>query len=190
MSQLKKVNKTLALATTVLLQACSSAGTDSTSAPEAVVNVKAPELIGSWDTGCVATSFSGTSTVTQASGGGGTGSISGGEAYRITAVFDQEGHVDFTSESYATSNCNTNTLSGSGTYSAVYFIGEPGMANDGSPVTEYRYSDSASTTYSIFQLINGSRLYLGDESSSSTGNNGSSQATRLDGLSVVDMTKK
>ena len=189
MSHLKKVNKTLALATTVLLQACSSAGSDANSGPEAVVNVKAPELIGSWDTGCVATSLSGSSTVTQASGGGGTGGISGGEAYRITAVFNQEGHVDFTSESYATSDCNPNKLSGYGTYSAVYFIGEAGIANDGSPVTEYRYSDSTSTTYSIFQVVNGSRLYLGDESSSSTGNNGDSQATRLDGLGV-EMLKK
>jgi hypothetical protein len=189
MSHLKKVNNTLALATTVLLQACGSAGTDSISGPEAVVNVKAPELIGTWETGCVATSLSGSSTVTQASGSGGTGSISGGEAYKITAVFNPQGHVDFISESYATSNCNTNTLSGSGSYSAVYFIGEAGIANDGSPVTEYRYSDSASTTYSIFQVVNGSRLYLGDESSSSTGNNGDSQATRLDGLGV-EMLKK
>ena len=189
MSHLKKVNNTLTLATTVLLQACSSAGTDSSSGPEAVVNVKAPELIGTWETGCVATSLSGSSTVTQASGSGGTGSISGGEAYKITAAFNQQGHVDFTSESYATSNCNTNTLSGSGSYRAVYFIGEAGIANDGSPVTEYHYSDSASTTYSIFQIVNGSRLYLGDESSSSTGNNGGSQATRLDGLGV-EMLKK
>jgi hypothetical protein len=189
MSHLKKVNNTLALATTVLLQACGSAGTDSISGPEAIVNVKAPELIGTWETGCVATSLSGSSTVTQASGSGGTGSISGGEAYKITAVFNPQGHVDFISESYATSNCNTNTLSGSGSYSAVYFIGETGIANDGSPVTEYRYSDSASTTYSIFQVVNGSRLYLGDESSSSTGNNGDSQATRLDGLGVEMLNK-
>ena len=189
MSHLKKVNKTLALATTVLLQACSSAGTDSSSGPEAVVNVKAPELIGTWETGCVVTSLSGSSTVTQASGSGGTGSISGGEAYKITAVFNQQGQVDFTSESYATSNCNTNTLSASGSYSAVYFIGEAGIANDGGPVTEYHYSDPASTTYSIFQVINGIRLYLGDEANSSAGNNGESQATRLDGLGV-EMLKK
>lgn len=189
MPHLEKINKTLALATTVLLQACGSAGSDATSGPAAVANAKAPELIGTWDTGCVATSLSGSSTVTQASGSGGSGSISGGEAYRLTAVFNQNGHVDFTSESYATSNCNTNTLSGSGSYSAVYFIGEAGMANDGSPVTEYRYSDSASTTYSIFQVVNGTRLYLGDESSSSTGINGESQAARLDGLGVVMLKK-
>ena len=94
MSHLKNINKTLALATTVLLEACSSAGSGTTSGPEAVVNVKAPELIGTWETGCVATSLSGSSTVTQASGSGGSGSISGGEAYKITAVFYQEGHVD------------------------------------------------------------------------------------------------
>ncbi|MBT8120104.1 MAG: hypothetical protein KJN89_10345 [Gammaproteobacteria bacterium] len=182
MSHIKKINKTLALATTVLLQACGSAGSGSTSGPAAVVNVKAPELIGTWETGCVVTSQSGSSTVTQASGSGGTGSISGGEAYQLTAVFNQDGHVDFSSETYATSNCNSNTLSGSGVYSAVYFIGEPGLANDGSPVTDYHYSDSISTTYSIFQVVNGTRLYLGDVSTSSTGNDGDSQATRLDGL--------
>lgn len=184
MTHLKKINTTLAVAATVLLEACGSAGSDSASAPAAVVNVKAPELVGTWDTGCVATSLSGSSTVTQASGGGGTGGISGGEAYRITAVFNQDGRVDFTSESYATSNCNANTLTRSGLYRAVYFIGETGIAKDGSPVTEYHYSDSTSTTYSIFQVVNGIRLYLGDEAVSTTGNNGASQATRIDGLGV------
>ena len=189
MTHLKKINTTLAVAATVLLEACGSAGSDSSSGPAAVVNVKAPELVGTWDTGCVATSQSGSSTVTQASGGGGTGSISGGEAYRITAVFNQDGRVDFTSESYATSNCNANTLSSSGLYRAVYFIGEAGIAKDGSPVTEYHYSDSTTTTYSIFQVVNGIRLYLGDEAVSTIGNNGASQATRIDGLGV-EMLKK
>ena len=183
MSHLKKINTTLAIAATVLLEACGSAGSDSPSAPASVVNVKAPELIGTWGTGCVATSLSGTSTITQASGGG-TGGISGGEAYTVTAVFNQDGHVTFTSKSYATSNCNANTLSSSDFYSAVYFVGEAGTANDGSPVLEYSYSDSSSTTYSIFQVVNGTRLYLGDETYSTTGNDGASQATRIDGLGV------
>jgi hypothetical protein len=189
MPHLKKINASLAIATTILLEACSSAGSDANPGPAAVENVKAPELIGSWDTGCVATSVSGSSTVTQASGGGGTGSISGGEAYKLSAIFKQDGHVDFTSESYATSNCNTNTLAGSGSYSAVYFIGDAGVANDGSPVTEYSYSSSTSTTYSIFQVVNGTRLYLGDESSSTTGNTGDSPATRIDGLGA-EMSKR
>lgn len=188
MTHLKKINTTLAVAATVLLEACGSAGSDPASGPAAVVNVKAPELVGTWETGCVATSLSGTSTVTQASGGG-TGSISGGEAYQIKAVFNQDGRVDFTSESYATSNCNANTLTSSGLYSAVYFIGETGTANNGSPVTEYSYSDSKSTTYSIFQVVNGIRLNLGDETVSSTGNNGDSPATRIDSLGI-EMLKK
>ena len=183
MSHLKKINTTLAIATTVLLEACSSGGSDSPSAPAAVANVTAPELIGTWRTDCVPTSQSGSSTTTGASGGG-TGSISGGEAYKVSAVFTQDGHITFTSESYATSNCNLNTLSSSGAYSAVYFVGEASMANDGSPVLEYSYSDSSSTTYSIFQVVNGTRLYLGDETNSSTGNDGTSQATRIDGLGV------
>ncbi len=187
MSHLKKINTTLAIATTVLLEACSSAGSDAPSAPAAVVNVKAPELIGTWNTGCVTTSLSGSSTTTQASGGGGTGSISGGEAYKVTAVFTQDGHVTFTSQSYATSNCNANTLARSGFYSAVYFVGEASTANDGSPVLEYSYSDSSATTYSIFQVVNATSLSLGDESYSSTGNNGASQATRIDGLGVEMM---
>ena len=182
MSHLKKINTTLAIATTVLLEACGSAGSDAPSAPASIANVKAPELTGTWKTGCVATSLSGSSTVTQASGGGGTGSISGGDAYKVTAVFNQDGHLSFTSESYATSNCNANTLSSSGVYSAVYFVGEASLANDGSPVLEYSYSDSSSTTFSIFQVVNGPSLYLGDETNSTTENNGASQATRIDGL--------
>jgi len=189
MTPLNKINSTLAVATTVLLQACGSTGSDSVSGPIAAVNIKAPELIGTWDTGCVATSLSGSSTVTQASGGGGTGGISGGEAYRLTAFFNEDGHVNFTSESYATSNCNANTLASSGVYSAVYYIGEAGIANDGSPVTEYYYSDTSSTTYSIFQLVNGTRLYLGDEAYSSPGNNGDSPSTRIDGLGVGVLEK-
>lgn len=189
MTSLKKVNSTLAVATTVLLQACGSTGSDPVTGPSAVVNIKAPELIGTWDTGCVATSLSGSSTVTQASGGGGSGGISGGAAYQLTAVFNADGHVDFTSESYATSNCNANTLASSGVYSAVYYVGEAGIANDGSPVTEYHYSDTSSTTYSIFQVVNSTRLYLGDEAFSSTGNNGDSTSTRIDGLGV-EMQKK
>jgi len=182
MSHLKKINTTLSVAATVLLGACSSSGSDTPSAPTPVANVKAPELVGTWETGCIATSLSGSSTVTQASGGGGTGGISGGEAYRITAVFNQDGRVEFRSENYSTSNCNTNTLSGFGVYNAVYVVGETGLANDGSPVTEYSYSDSSSTTYSIFQVINGTSLYLGDEAASTTGHNGDSQANRIDGL--------
>lgn len=184
MAHFKKINTTLSVAATVLLEACSSAGSDTAPAPAPIANVKAPELVGTWDTGCIATSVSGAATVTQASGGGGTGGISGGEAYRITAAFNQDGRVAYTSENYSTSNCNANTLSGYGVYNAVYFVGETGFANDGSPVTEYSYSDASSTTYSIFQVAGNSSLYLGDEANSSTGNNGDSEASRIDGLGV------
>lgn len=184
MPPLKKISTTLSVAAAVLLEACSSAGSESISGPVPVANVKAPELVGTWDTGCVATSVSNSSTVTQASGGGGTGGISGGEAYRITAVFDQAGHVEFTSENYSTSNCNANTLSSYGVYNAVYYVGEAGIANDGSPVTEYNYSDTSATTYSIFQIIAGTSLYLGEETASTAGNNGDSVTTRIDGLGV------
>lgn len=182
MTHYKKISTTLSVAATVLLEACSSSATDTPSAPVPVANAKAPELVGTWATGCIATSLSGSSTVTQASGGGGSGGISGGEAYRITAAFNQDGRVEFRSENYSTSNCNTNTLSGFGVYEAVYVVGEAGFANDGSPVTEYRYSDSNSTTYSIFQVVNGTSLYLGDEAASTAGHNGDSQAERIDGL--------
>ena len=185
MAHLKKISTTLSIAATVLLEACSSAGSETASGPVPVANVKAPELVGTWETGCIATSLASTSTVTQASGGGGTGGISGGEAYRITAVFNQGGRVEFTSEDYSTSNCNANTLSSFGVYNAVYFVGEAGFASDGSPVTEYSYSDSSATTYSIFYVdVGDSSLYLGDETASSPGNNGDTEARRIDGLGV------
>lgn len=182
MTHFKKINTTLSIAATVLLEACNSSGSDSAAAPAAVANTTAPELIGTWATGCVATSVS--NTTTQASGGG--GSISGGAAFSNTAVFTQDGHIEYTAESYATSNCNVNTLASSGLYEGVYFVGEAGVASDGSPVTEFSYSNSSSTTYSIFQVISGISLYLGDPTVS---NNGGSQATRIDGLDEQQMQK-
>jgi len=184
MAHFKKITATLSVATTVLLEACSSAGSDPVSSPAPVPNTLAPELVATWQTSCVITSNSGSSTVTQASGGSGSGSggTSGGEAFRSTAIFNQDGRVEFSIEYFSTSNCNANTLSSTGRYNAVYFIGEAGLANDGSPVTGVSYSDSSSTTYSIFQVINGSDLYLGDETTSSPGNDGSSKANQFDGL--------
>jgi hypothetical protein len=184
MAHFKKITTTLSVATTVLLEACSSAGSGSEPGPEPVPNTTAPELVATWQTSCVLTSNSGSSTVTQASGGTGSGSggTADGEAFRSTAVFNQNGRVEFSIEYFATSNCNANTLSGTGLFNAVYFVGETGLANDGSLVTAISYSDSSSTTYSIFQVLNGLDLYLGDETASSPGNDGSSTATRLDGL--------
>jgi len=123
-------------------------------------------------------------TVTGASGGGsgGSGGVSGGDAYRTTAIFTADGHVEFIAENFATANCNANTLSSVNRYEAVYYIGGPSLANDGSQVTEINYSDPDSTTYSIFQLVNDIELYLGDPAASSPGNDGSSEATRFDGL--------
>ena len=178
MTHFKKISTTLSVAATVLLESCSSSGSDSAAAPAAVANTTAPELVGTWATGCVATSVS--NTTTQASGGG--GSVSGGAAFSNTAVFTQDGHIEYTTESYATSNCNVNTLAGSGLYKGVYFVGEAGFASDGSPVTEFSYSNSSSMTYSIFQVVSSISLYLGDPTASTTGNNGSSQSTRIDGL--------
>jgi len=60
----KKTYTTLAVATAVLLEACSS------TSPE---TAKAPELIGSWETGCIATSLSGSSSAKGTSGSSGTG---------------------------------------------------------------------------------------------------------------------
>jgi len=182
MIHINKITSALSVATTVLLQACSSTGSDS-AAPAPVANTTAPQLVAAWQTDCITTENSSSSTTTQASGGsGGNGGVSGGAAYRNTAVFNQDGRVQFSTENFATSNCNANTLSGYGSYDAVYFIGEAGLANDGSPVTAFSYSDATATTYSIFQVVNGSALYLGDSATSSTGKDGASITTRLDGL--------
>jgi hypothetical protein len=185
MAHFKKISTTLSVATTVLLQACSSAGSDSAPAPSPVPNTKAPELVSTWQTGCIVTQNSSatTSTTTQASGGsGGSGGVSNGASFKIMADFKQDGHVKFTRENFETSDCNASKLSSFSIYDAVYFIGEASDANDGSLVTEVSYSDSRSTTYSIFQVTNGINLRLGDEAKSTPGNDGSSEAVRLDGL--------
>jgi hypothetical protein len=182
MAQIKKISTTLSVAATVLLEACSSSGS-SDSGPTPVANTTAPELVATWQTDCIVTQNSGsTTTTTGASGGSGGGSISGGAAYRSSAIFNQDGRVEFFSESYATSNCNANTLSALSRYNAVYFVGGTSLANDGSQVIEIDYSDSNSSTYSIFQVVNDSELYLGDASASTAGNDGSSEGSRYDGL--------
>ncbi len=182
MAGITKISATLSVAATVLLEACGGSGTDA-SGPTPVANTTAPELLGSWGTDCIITQNSGsTSTTTSASGGTGGGSISGGEAYRSSAVFNQDGRVEFTTEYYATANCNANTLAGVTRYNAVYFVGGPATSNDGSPVTAIDIADAASTTYSIFQVVTNSDLFLGETSASSAGNDGGSNATRLDGL--------
>lgn len=186
MAHIKKISSTLSVAATVLLEACSSGGSESASGPAPVANTVAPQLAGTWQTACIATQTSTPSpnTVTQASGGGGGGSggVSDGAAYRNSAIFNLDGRVEFLRENFATSNCNANTLSGLNRYNAVYFVGDASLANDGSQVTEIDYSDVNSTTYSIFQLINSTELYLGDAAASSPGFDGSSDASRYDGL--------
>ncbi len=181
MAKINKISATLSVAATVLLEACSSSGGDS-SGPTPVPNTTAPQLLATWATDCIITQNTGSTTVTQASGGGGGGSIAGGEAYRSLAVFNQDGRVEFSTEYYATANCNTNTLAGTNRYNAVYFVGGGGQVNDGGPpVTEIDISDARSTTYSIFRVVI-DELYLGETTASSPDMDGSGEATRLDGL--------
>ncbi len=182
MSHLKKVSSALSIATTILLQACSGGGGGGggSSAPDPVANIKAPLLIGGWGTGCITTA-AGTSTSTGSSGSGG-GGISGGEAFIDTVIFNQNGRVQFTTERFSTSNCNTNTFSGMNQYDAVYFIGEASFAGDGSEVVTIDYSDSSSTTYSIYQIVNGLNLYIGNKEASAVTSNGDSTVTRFDEL--------
>jgi hypothetical protein len=186
MSRINNITSSLSIATTVLLQACSSSGSGSDTTPAAVANTQAPGLVGTWRTACIAIQDSTVmpDTATGASGGssGGSGGVSGGDAYRTSAIFTEDGHVEFIAENYATGNCNANTLSSLNRYEAVYYIGGQALANDGSQVTEINYSDPDSTTYSIFQLVNDSELYLGDPAASSPGYDGSSEAARFDGL--------
>jgi hypothetical protein len=184
MASIKNITSGLSVAAAVLLEACSSSGSGSESGPTAVSNTLAPQLIGTWQTACIATESSGTSpdTTTQASGGSGSGSISGGAAYRTSAIFTQDGHVELILETFATANCNASKLSSLNRYNAVYYIGGDGSASDGSPVMEIDYSDNRSTTYSIFQIVSSSELYLGEPSASSPGQDGSSEDARYDGL--------
>lgn len=186
MARLNKISTTLTIAASILLEACSSSGTDANSGPAPTPNTTAPQLVATWQSDCIITQNSGSgSTTTQASGGGGGGSggTSGGEAFQDTVVFNQDGRVAFSTEYYSTSNCNANTLSGTGHYDAVYVIGAPGFDINGSPVTQISYSDSSSTTYSIFDTINGDvDLYLGNKEASTPGQDGSTEANRLDGL--------
>ena len=179
MSHSKKITATLSIATSILLQSCGSS-TDSTPAVPSEANTKAPELLTSWTTRCTTTS-SGTSTTTSASGGG--GSVSGGTAFKTSAIFNADGTARLSKDSFASTNCNANTLTRSENYSANYFIEGAGMAKDGSPATNIRYHTANSTTYSIFQVVGGVSLYLGDFETSTPGNNGTSVSTRLDGLS-------
>jgi len=182
MARINKITTTLSVAATVLLEACSSSGSE-TSGPTPVANTRAPQLVSTWETDCTVTQNSGsTTTTTQASGGSGGGSISGGEAFVNRAVFHQDGRVDFTTEYYATANCNPNTLAGLNRYNAVYIVGDAMLANDGSQVTEIDISDASSTTYTIFQVLTSTTLYLGDAAASTTGYDGSTVSTRLDGL--------
>jgi hypothetical protein len=182
MAKMKNISTSLSVAATVLLEACSGSGSGSETGPIPVANTSAPQLVGSWESNCIVTQNTGSSTtVTSASGGGG-GSISGGEAYINNATFNQDGRVEFITEVFATSNCNANTLAGLNRYNAVYEIGDDTFANDGSPVTGINISDSSSTTYSIFQVISSTSLYLGDAATSTSGMSGSSEATRYDGL--------
>jgi hypothetical protein len=186
MSRVNNISSSLSIAATLLLEACSGSGSGSETTLSPVANTQAPGLVGTWQTECIPTQNSAAmpDTVTGASAGGsgGSGGVSGGDAYRTSAIFTQDGHVEFIAENFATANCNANTLSSLNRYQAVYYIGGPSLANDGSQAVGIDYTDPDSTTYSIFQLVNDTELYLGDPAASSAGNDGSSEATRFDGL--------
>ncbi len=182
MAHMKKISSTLSVAATVLLEACSSSGSDA-SGPTPVANTTAPELLAAWETAdCVIIQNSGSTTTTSASGGSGGGSISGGEAYRARVEFTQNGRVEFSTEYYATANCNPNTLNTISNYRAVYFVGDPATAGNGSAVTEIDIGHLSGTTFSIFQVVNDTELRMGEAAMSTPGNDGSSETSRLDGL--------
>ena len=183
MQHTKKISSALSVAATVLLEACSSSGSDGSTGPTPVANTTAPELLGTWETpSCVTTQNSGsTNTNTSASGGSGGGSISGGEGYLARAEFTQDGRVEFSTEYYANAECNANTLFAVSDYNAVYIVGGAAVEiNGSSPVTAIDISDASSTTYSIFQVVNNDQLRLGDASASTPGNDGRNDASRLD----------
>ncbi|MGB5397304.1 MAG: hypothetical protein WBN96_09150 [Gammaproteobacteria bacterium] len=183
MAQFNKISTTLSIAATVLVQACSSSATDS--GPTPVANTTAPELVGEWRSDCTNTPSpkSSPATITYAKASGGGGGSGGGESQRDTIIFNQNGRAEFSTEYYATANCNTSTLASVDRVDYVYFVGNATTANDSSVTTELDYSSSSATLYSMFQVVNGGiDLHLGDSAQSAPGNDGISPATRLDGL--------
>ncbi len=184
MSQLKKISCTLSIAASVLLEACSSGGSDASLSLTA--NTVAPELIGSWQSRCTITPTSAgrSETYAMASGGGGSGGSPKGAAYIELAIFEQSGLVKLITENFATTNCNANTSTGRDYFEAAYITGGATFANDGSPATQINYNTTSSSTFSIFQIVDNVDLYLGNIQSSTAGHDGSSEANRLDGLGV------
>ena len=187
MAHIKKISTTLSVAATVLLEACSSSSSDP--GLSLSPNTKAPELIGTWQSNCTiipsaAKNIAATFVGASGAGGGGSGGSSSGDAFRYTAVFNQNGLAVLSMENFATTNCNANTRVSSGRFESAYIVGDATIANDGSPATEINYNTATSTTYSIFQIINNNDLYIGDENQSSPGNNGSSETARYDGVGV------
>lgn len=176
---MKKISSTLSIAATVLLQACGNSASEPGSELSLVENTQAPALVGLWSAGCKTVSVTGTSTITGSSGGG---VIQNGTAILERLDFKQDGRLEITTENFASTNCNANTSMNSSRQNLVYVIGADGIANDGSAVTGVDFSDSSTTVYSIFQLVNGSSLYLGDSSVSTASNDGASAVTRYDGL--------
>lgn len=185
MAHIKKISTTLSVAATVLLEACSSSSSDP--GLSLSPNTKAPELIGTWQSNCTIIPSAAkniAATFVGASGGNGSGGSSSGDAFRYTAVFNQNGLAVLSTENFATTNCNANTSVSSGRFESAYIVGDATFANDGSPATKINYNTTTSTTYSIFQIINNNDLYIGDENQSSPGNNGSSETARYDGVGV------
>lgn len=189
MTNLKKISTTLSIASAFLLGACSSGGSDSDSDDEleATPNTKAPQLIANWQTACTILT-QGTSTTTGASGSG--GSVSGGDSFIATANFTQDGHFELNTEFFASTDCNSNTSNGFSNFEGIYLIGDASLANDGSDVTNIDISDSESTTFTIFQTINGINLFLGNQGESSADTDGTKATTRFDGLGTARYIKQ
>lgn len=185
----KKLTASLSIATTVLLQACGSSGSDSGPAP--VPNTTAPELVGTWKSNCIVNPTprsqpdSGT-TVTLAAasggGGGGGGGSTNGLSRIDTITFNQNGRAEFLSEQFSSTICNTNTRLPSSFISSVYFVGSPTLDRNGAQAVELDYNASGTLLYSIFQVSSTVDLKLGEEASSTSGNDGTSSTTRFDGL--------
>lgn len=170
------IRTSLSLAATALLGACGSESGGG--GPIAEANTSAPELIGSWRSDCIAVPGSGT-TVTGASGGV---IVSGGESYRRSISFEQTGEVEFVTEAFAEANCNTNFARTPSVSYSQYYVGGDTLERNGSDTVELDYNLGGSLVYSMFQMVNTDRLYLGEIDNSSVGHDGSSADKRLDGL--------
>lgn len=185
----RSLTTALSVATLALLETGCSDGGSSGSAPNTVSTSTPAELVGLWASRCVLLQSGTSSAVVSISGtsGGGFGgnNSTGGQSVSAELNFTQNGSVSGFEEFFATTSCNTNFLEDFYTFNADIRVGNQVTAADGSLAIEIDFIGEESTTYSIYQVINGSSLYIGSRVNSTSGKDGSSEENRFDGFGYI-----